>query len=102
MNIRNRAARGEHRSQDHSAGNLVLARGFGISRLGFLQHAGLGTDVLAAEDLAVVGAATTAAGTAATFASLAAAGITSVARAVTTARTGTDAAAGAAPNAITG
>src|SRR5436853_3767454 len=102
MNVGNLAARRKDGAQNNCAGNLVLARSFRVSRLGFLQHAGLRSHFFAAEDLVVVTATTTAAGTTAAFTTIATAGVAAVTWSITATRARTHAAASAVANTITG
>ena len=104
--VRDCAPRAEDRPQNHCSGNLVLTRSFRVGRLWLIQHPRLARHVAPTENLAVVGAAATAAGTTAAFATRTAAGVTAFTRtkAATRARpdTATGACADTAPGTRTG
>src|SRR5437588_7138774 len=101
MNVRNRAAGREDRTQRHCSGNLILARSFRVSRFGFFQHASFRSHFFAVKNFGVVrAAATTAAGTAATFATITAAGVTAITWPITAAVARADAATVAAADTV--
>src|SRR5258708_12056267 len=82
-------ARGKYGSEGYGSGNLILARGLCISRLGFLKHAGFGSHLPAAKDSVVIGAAAAATGAPTTFATVTATGVAAIAGAIAATITGT-------------
>src|SRR6266403_1920327 len=84
-----RSAGRKYGSQGYHSGNLILARGLCISRLGFLKHAGFGSNLSAAKDSVVIGAAAAAAGASTPFATVTATGVAAIAGAIAATVTGT-------------
>jgi len=78
---------------DYRSRDLILARRFGVLRFGLFQDAGLRSNVLTAEYSVVIGAATSAAGTAATFMTITAPGVATISGTITTPAAWADAAA---------
>src|SRR5258707_1361423 len=83
--VRNLTGCREDCLDDYRSRDLILARRFGVLRFWFFQDARLRRDVFAAEYSVVIGAATSAARTAATFTPITAAGVATITRAVTAA-----------------
>src|SRR6266436_2070920 len=102
MDISPCSARGKDRSQSDGSGNLILACGFGIGRLGFLQHAGFGSDFLAIQDSVVISTATATARAATAFATITTASVATVAGTIAATVTRTYATTIPLPDAIAG